>query len=99
MEKIDGLLEEYAPGAPDMKPDVIQQKKKLKKREKIIQEQQQQQQNQQPQYKITQNGKEEILTLQRAVEILGILQNAISEKDKKIQQLQEELNKKNETVE
>ena len=85
--------------APDMKPDVIQQTKEIEEtRKKIIQEQQQQQ-NQQPQYKITQNGKEEILTLQRAVEILGILQNAISEKDKKIQQLQEELNKKNETVE
>ena len=95
MEKIDGLLEEYAPGAPDMKPDVIKQTKEIEeKRKQMVLDQQQKQ----PEYKISQNGVEETLTLQRAVQILNSLQNTIAEKDKKIQELQEELNKKPEMV-
>ena len=91
MEKIDALLEEYAPGAPDMKPDVIKQTKEIEeKRKQMVLDQQQKQ----PEYKISQNGVEETLTLQRAVQILNSLQNTIAEKDKKIQDLQEELNKK-----
>ena len=56
INKMDTLLEAYAPGKPEMKPDVIKQTKELEQTLIRMQEQQQQQQHQQQQQ---QNGSAE----------------------------------------
>ena len=66
LNKMDVLLEAYAPGKPEMKPDVIKQTKELEQTLNRMQEQEQQQQQQQngsaaaPAILMHQEGKEPI---------------------------------------
>jgi len=82
LEKIDSLLEEYAPGAPDMKPDVIKQTKEIEEERKKMREQ-----GQQKTYMIQQGDKQIPLTLELATQIIDSLQKQLVEKDKIINQL------------
>jgi hypothetical protein len=47
LQDIDALLEAYAPGAPAMKPDVLEQTKEIEKKRALMQQQHEQQQQQQ----------------------------------------------------
>ena len=81
MEKIDPLLEEYAPGAPDMKPDVLKQTKEIEEERKKMQ-----QQGQQKTFMVQQGDKQVPLTLELATQIITNLQKQlaeIKEKEKK----------------
>ncbi len=82
MEKIDALLEEYAPGAPDMKPDVLKQTKEIEEERKKLH-----QQGQQKTFMVQQGDKQVPLTLEMAAQIITNLQNSIAEKDKIINEL------------
>lgn len=90
MEDIDPLLETYAPGAPEMKPDVIKQLKEIEETRKKNQPQPQQQQQQQ--ITIQQPGKPpEVLDIPKAVELMKSMQETIKQKDIKIKELEEKL--------
>lgn len=84
MEDIDPLLENYAPGDPSMKPDVIKQMKELdEQRSKMA--------NQQTPM-INQPGKPpEQLDLQKAVNIIKTMQQTLRERDDKIKELGEKI--------
>jgi len=58
MTDIDGLLANYSPGEPSMKPEVLKQIKEIEEeRRKMMAQQQQQQQQQQPGFMINEPGK------------------------------------------
>ena len=84
MEDIDPLLENYAPGDPSMKPDVIKQMKELdEQRSKMV--------NQQTPM-ITLPGKQpEPLDLQKAVNIIQTMQQTLRQRDDKIKELEEKI--------
>jgi len=101
LHDIDDILNNYDPGKPEMKPDVIQQTKELMEQRKAMEQQQQQQQQQQGNLQIIMNHPqmgEVSLDHTQIVELLNKLQNIIKQKDEKItileQQLQEFTNKK-----
>lgn len=84
MEDIDPLLETYAPGAPEMKPDVLKQMKEIEESRK----------KQQPTQQITlqQSGKPpEHIDIAKALEIMKSMQEIIKQKDAKINELEEKI--------
>jgi glycosyltransferase involved in cell wall biosynthesis len=94
-ERLDGLLQNYYPGDPANKPDVIQQIKEIdEERKKMVQEQQ----SSQGQIILSQDGKQIPLTNEQIVDIMRKqqeqLQNFIKllqEKESIIEQLQREI--------
>jgi hypothetical protein len=96
MERLEGLLQNYYPGNPENKPDVIQQIKEIdEERRKMALEQQNQGQGQ---IILSQDGKQIPLTNEQVVDIMrkqqDQLQNFIrllQEKDNALAKLQREL--------
>jgi hypothetical protein len=99
MNQIEVLLKDYAPGRPEMKPDVIKQMKEIKEeREKEHQKMMENAKNQQGQGQIIGeiNGKQTVLNNEQIVGILRQQQDALNKlhselqsKDKIIQHLKE----------
>lgn len=94
MNKIDNLLQNYEPGDPSNKPDVLKQIKEIEEeRKKMIEEQK----NNGGKIMINQDGKEIPLNNQQIVQIMQKQQEQIKQlvdllkqKDKEINKLQEE---------
>lgn len=85
MVDIDPLLENYAPGAPEMKPDVLEQMKQIEQERKQMAQKQQQ-------FTVQQPGKPaEPLDLQKAIQIIQTMQNTLRERDEKIKLLEQQL--------
>jgi glycosyltransferase involved in cell wall biosynthesis len=95
MERLDGLLQNYYPGDPANKPDVIQQIKEIEEeRRKMVLEQQ----NSQGQIVISQDGKQIPLNNEQVVEIMRKQQEQLQhfvrilqEKDLLINKLEEQV--------
>jgi hypothetical protein len=93
MNTIDGLLQNYKPGDPENKPDVLKQIKEIEEeRRKMIQQQQQQGNGK---IILNQNGQQVELNNQQIVQIMQQQQEQLQkfsqllqEKDKMIEQLQ-----------
>lgn len=75
MEEIDALLATYAPGFPDMKPDVLQQTKELEIKREALLRQKQMQHQQMPFINVTTpSGETVALNAYQVVELLQSLQ-------------------------
>ena len=100
INKMDTLLEAYAPGKPEMKPDVIKQTKELEQTLIRMQEQQQQHQQQQngsaeaPAILMHQEGKEPVaLTSNQVLSIIQTQQTEIKTLTARISLLESEKTK------
>jgi len=86
MEDIDGLLDNYDPGKPNMKPDVMKQIKEIEaKREQQMEELRKQQADNSP-IILKQNGQDIQLTSQQIVDIIKQQQGQINELNTRLQQ-------------
>ena len=87
MKDIDGLLEDYTPGLPNMKPDVLKQIKEIEeKRDIMIKEMQAKQQN--GPIMINENGKPpRELTNPEIVQLISGQQNTIKQLNEEKQQM------------
>jgi len=80
MEKIDNLLQNYAPGDPSNKPDVLKQMIEIEaERKKLLQ-----QNNTPGQIILNQDGKEIVLNNQQIVQIIQNQQHQLQELEKKL---------------
>jgi glycosyltransferase involved in cell wall biosynthesis len=80
MEKIDNLLQNYAPGDPSNKPDVLKQMIEIEaERKKLLQ-----QNNTPGQIILNQDGKEIVLNNQQIVQIIQNQQQQLQELEKKL---------------
>ena len=89
MHEVEDALKDYAPGKPDMKPDVIKQIEEIKKEreqtmQKMMQQQQQQKQKQQEQdptatFMIETNGEKKQLTYQEIVNLINEQKSVIEQ--------------------
>ena len=97
INKMDALLEAYAPGKPEMKPDVIKQTKELEQTLNRMQQQQQQQQNgsaEAPAILMHQEGKEPVaLTSDQVLSIIQTQQTEIKTLTARISLLEAEKTK------
>jgi hypothetical protein len=96
MNRLDGLLQDYEPGRPNMKPDVIKQMVKIEKERRHIiaqmQKQQLQQQAQQPMITLQRDGQAPIqLTMEQVVELLQQQQKQLAEQHNIIQRQQTQI--------
>jgi glycosyltransferase involved in cell wall biosynthesis len=89
MEDIDELLEQYEPGLPTMKPDVLDQIKKIEsERDEMIQKHNEAQQQLNKPIMFTQPGKEPIqLSSQEVVDMILNLQNVNQLLTKQVQEI------------
>lgn len=88
---IDEKLEKYAPGVPEMKPDVLKQIKELEETRKKVMEEKQQQAAENLTVQIN-GGTPEKLNLTNALQIIKIQQNDIDVLKKRIQELENQVN-------
>jgi len=97
INKMDALLEAYAPGKPEMKPDVIKQTKELEQTLNRMQQQQQQPQNgsaEAPAILMHQEGKEPVaLTSDQVLSIIQTQQTEIKTLTARISLLEAEKTK------
>jgi len=100
MNIIDGLLENYEPGDPKNKPDVLKQIKEIEeeRRKMAIENQQKQQEQGEGKIILNQNGENIELNNQQIVQIMQKQQEQLQkfskllqEKDEKIKELEEEI--------
>jgi glycosyltransferase involved in cell wall biosynthesis len=89
MEDIDELLEQYEPGLPTMKPDVLDQIKKIEsERDEMIQKHNEAQQQLNKPIMFTQPGKEPVqLSSQEVVDMISNLQNVNQLLTKQVQEI------------
>ena len=90
MEDIDGLLDKYDPGKPEMKPDVLKQIKEIEaKRAQMIKDYEEKQQSQNGPIMLTREGQPPVqLTNQQVVQIMGQHKQQILDLTKKNEELQ-----------
>ena len=90
MEDIDGLLDKYDPGKPEMKPDVLKQIKEIEaKRAQMIKDYEEKHQSQNGPIMLTREGQPPVqLTNQQVVQIMGQHKQQILDLTKKNEELQ-----------
>jgi len=90
MEDIDGLLDKYDPGKPEMKPDVLKQIKEIEaKRAQMIKDYEEKQKSQNGPIMLTREGQPPVqLTNQQVVQIMGQHKQQILDLTKKNEELQ-----------
>jgi glycosyltransferase involved in cell wall biosynthesis len=96
MNDIENLLKNYAPGRPEMKPDVLKQTLEIEQRRKIeLEKYQKQMANNQTNEQVRVNYEAEINKLKKQLEtnevFMTLMKNRIKEKDELIRQLREKL--------
>lgn len=92
LNDIYDLLKDYAPGRPEMKPDVLEQTAKIENERRIRQEQQMAQQA--PIVLTMNNGERKILSSQDAVQIIQQQQKQINILNEKVAELENNANKR-----
>jgi len=90
MEDIDGLLDKYDPGKPEMKPDVLKQIKEIEAtRAQMIKDYEEKQKSQNGPIMLTREGQPPVqLTSQQVVQIMGQHKQQILDLTKKNEELQ-----------
>jgi glycosyltransferase involved in cell wall biosynthesis len=102
MNEIESLLINYAPGSPEMKPDVLQQIKEIDAKRKKDMDERMAQQQSQGQIVINKDGQQIVLNNQQIVQLLqqqqSQTQEMIQQFTQKEQQYQFELNMKDNII-